>query len=83
MKTRNRSGLITVLAASFGLVAALFAGGCAESDDTDGAGGPSDQVVLAEGGEGDGEAVDHVDLLTHPLNCGCPICTSRQAGAVR
>lgn len=85
MKARNRSAFITVLTASLGLVAALLAGGCAEADDTDAGQGGSEPASIAGGEEGVaedvhvGEEANHVDLLTHPLGCRCPVCTGGRA----
>ncbi|HEU4404830.1 MAG TPA: hypothetical protein VFS43_06020 [Polyangiaceae bacterium] len=80
MKTRHRSGWIALLSASFGLAAALLAGGCAEPDDGDAGRAASEQVAEEGGDEAHIEGGDHLDLLTHPMGCQCGVCTGgRQA----
>jgi hypothetical protein len=79
MKTRNRSGLVTALAVSLGFVAALLAGGCADSDETTGApGGLAEEAALGE--DGAAVEIEHAEALGQANICRCPICTSRQAG---
>ena len=88
MKARQRSGFLTVLTASFGLAAALFAAGCAaEPDETD-ASGPAPEAVVAEeadGGEGSTEGALKVGEAGHLhgpgllAGCKCGICIGGMA----
>lgn len=94
MKARRTSGSIAIFAACAGLVAALFAGGCAaEAEGADG-GGAAEGVFFRQGAEaGEGAADEAHEFDTHALGaggqqshsayCQCGICTGgRQAGAV-
>lgn len=82
MKISSRSGSLALLAASLGLVIALFAGGCADGADDVGAGGVERERVLEDGHEeGAGDAVSVGDegsdlhVTGHIAGCQCGICT--------
>jgi hypothetical protein len=79
MSNRHRSGLLTVLAASVGLSAALFGSGCAAES------GDGDEETVAEqredggetgdadGGDATARAAKRVKAL-HFNGCSCPLC---------
>jgi hypothetical protein len=77
MNSPFRTGSIARLASSFGLVVALFAGGCAGERDG-GTGGAEPEQALSDGpeeGSGDAFGVGDVHLTGHPAGCRCGICT--------
>jgi hypothetical protein len=85
--SRYRSAFLPVLTASVGLIVALLAGGCAGApDDADAEASASQWAAQAgEGGDepaleaaADDEHVDldtHDEVLSHPAECQCGICT--------
>ncbi len=81
MKISFRAGSNALLAASFGLVVALFAGGCAGEADDVSTGGAEAEQGLSAGHEESGDAIsvgdeaDDVHVTGHPAGCRCGICT--------
>lgn len=78
MKTSYRTGFLTALTLSLGLLAASLAGGCAAPDDVDAGGAAAEAVDGVEGSTEEASAAAEVGVLLvapHTAGCRCGICT--------
>jgi hypothetical protein len=78
MKTSYRSGFITALTVSVGLLAASLAGGCAAPDDVEAGNPPAEAASGVEGATEEASAAEEAGALhvaSHAAGCRCGICT--------
>ncbi|MCU0682657.1 MAG: hypothetical protein MUF34_10475 [Polyangiaceae bacterium] len=78
MKTSYRSGFLSALTVSVGLLAALLAGGCAAPDDVEADGAAAEALGGVEETTEEASAAEEASVLhvaSHAAGCRCGICT--------